>query len=796
MAINMDTFRATHFHSENSIVQFTENGQELKSDKTTSLLHFDAIGRSEADIAANNKMRSQFLRAIANSMGMGEGITEQDGLLHFPEDLLTKLSNILGKALKAGDFEIKDGMVTSGKPLTQRRIRAIADAVAKHLMATAKASIPDISDMQLKSIVSNIKAFGIQDDAEKVQTYLQFAKKGLDVNGKLTGVKGEKISQMLDVLKGKKLEDLPCRAFANHIAAGEEPTEELFTTLTNLLDQVFSELMANPLAEGANERFMFLQSAICSGANVDEIKQFMRGEIGVTDVHVSATALGAAPGVAKSLDDAVDLFAADIGRNCPTITIRDSEGNKVMDYDPNQDAKCGKGDTKHDKSTAMTIASHLGNVSELVKAKVIYSFTQNANELLGAYEKQFSGFEAQLPKRVHFDVQLEKNGGITVRSCDSEETTSMNFSYAITYRPDGQCVEEQPFMVRRHQTDEQLTAHMNETLNSLTSEGDLLRQVPPAQRKDAMQVLNTLNRIGVGHENTIFRPLRTMLTMNCAELRALAGDGPINEGTFEKYIDKAREDYLQALGGNKEYIPYMQPNMNTLRVRLSFALDLNNVRNAFNGGHTDLDSLPVPCDAAGKCSYSDGFDQVSSDVNLKVELGNCDFRAYCEGRMEMRPNAPAYPSTSVQNLTLHEAEKALEGDLPRIDSRFSFGGGAMEEMDANAVKTKVGELCNDKEFGGKQSQLTLLLLAQAGQAPLTTIFGVGSGVEHSDAVYSLKKEDNGDILIHVAMPKADDPARGGFKSERDEEVVRDFHYDIRITPNGTSAFENIVVEKA
>lgn len=43
----------------------------------------------------------------------------------FSDDFMRKLEEILGDEFRRSDFGIKNGEVASGKPLTQRRIKAI-----------------------------------------------------------------------------------------------------------------------------------------------------------------------------------------------------------------------------------------------------------------------------------------------------------------------------------------------------------------------------------------------------------------------------------------------------------------------------------------------------------------------------------------------------------------------------------------------------------------------------------------------------------------------------------------------
>ena len=78
--------------------------------------------------AANNAVRTELLRALGKAFdldGIGNNI---EGKTTFSQKFMDKLSELLGPAFKRDDFGVgADGTVRSGKPLTQRRIKAILD---------------------------------------------------------------------------------------------------------------------------------------------------------------------------------------------------------------------------------------------------------------------------------------------------------------------------------------------------------------------------------------------------------------------------------------------------------------------------------------------------------------------------------------------------------------------------------------------------------------------------------------------------------------------------------------------
>ena len=74
-------------------------------------------------------MRTELLKALANAFGIKDGIAVANGKTTFTDKFMSRLEEILGPEFKRGDFGIKDGVVDSGKPLTQRRILEVNNAI-------------------------------------------------------------------------------------------------------------------------------------------------------------------------------------------------------------------------------------------------------------------------------------------------------------------------------------------------------------------------------------------------------------------------------------------------------------------------------------------------------------------------------------------------------------------------------------------------------------------------------------------------------------------------------------------
>ena len=128
MAITFDsskiaTFSTAQFASANTIAKLGDDGLETGGTYHGAL---GALTRSKADMAENNKVRTELLRSLGQAFGLS-GMSEAGGKVSFSKDFMDQLESLLGKdVFKRGDFKIgADGTVTSGRPLTSRRISAI-----------------------------------------------------------------------------------------------------------------------------------------------------------------------------------------------------------------------------------------------------------------------------------------------------------------------------------------------------------------------------------------------------------------------------------------------------------------------------------------------------------------------------------------------------------------------------------------------------------------------------------------------------------------------------------------------
>lgn len=130
----LSMFSGVNFGNDNAIANLGGDDKLVQKDKLGLFLWKPF--RSDDTENRNNAVRTELLKALAQAFGL-EGVTEHDGKTMFSDEFMNRLSDLLGPAFKRGDFGIKDGIVASGKPLTQRRITAIFKAAA-----TVKAETP------------------------------------------------------------------------------------------------------------------------------------------------------------------------------------------------------------------------------------------------------------------------------------------------------------------------------------------------------------------------------------------------------------------------------------------------------------------------------------------------------------------------------------------------------------------------------------------------------------------------------------------------------------------------------
>ena len=118
-------FRDVKLGNENAIANVGTDGKSVVQNKELGS-PISRLFRSKTEKSLNNAARTALLKSLGQAFGLS-GMTESGGTTKFSADFMKKLEDILGRdVLKTGDFKISsDGTVSSGKPLTKRRIDAI-----------------------------------------------------------------------------------------------------------------------------------------------------------------------------------------------------------------------------------------------------------------------------------------------------------------------------------------------------------------------------------------------------------------------------------------------------------------------------------------------------------------------------------------------------------------------------------------------------------------------------------------------------------------------------------------------
>ncbi len=102
------------------------NGDRLVQSGTFSSKNIFRWMRLSSTRAANNQVRTAFLRSLGEAFGIEGATVGSDGRTRFSKEFMDRLEEIFGADFKRDDFGIdENGVVTSGKPLTERRISAI-----------------------------------------------------------------------------------------------------------------------------------------------------------------------------------------------------------------------------------------------------------------------------------------------------------------------------------------------------------------------------------------------------------------------------------------------------------------------------------------------------------------------------------------------------------------------------------------------------------------------------------------------------------------------------------------------
>ena len=178
----LNAFRHANLQGADAIANFGKDNTVTQKGSYHGAL--GAIFRVSSTKAANNAARTELLRSLGDAFGL-EGVGRNaKGVTTFSKDFMDKLTKLLGPEFKREDFGVDaDGTVSSGKPLTQRRISAIvkqATIVGKgqydyDTYKTKLAYVKDqISAIQVKPTEDHIKEAAVKH-FEKVAKLMEFA---------------------------------------------------------------------------------------------------------------------------------------------------------------------------------------------------------------------------------------------------------------------------------------------------------------------------------------------------------------------------------------------------------------------------------------------------------------------------------------------------------------------------------------------------------------------------------------------------------------------------------------------
>ncbi len=147
--------------SDDAILNESKTGKISQNGRYTGWM--SAFSRSDTEKAQNNQMRTRLLETLGLAFKL-EGVSHENGRTTFSKDFMDRLEQLLGKDFKRSDFGIsRDGEVTSGRPLTKRRISAIlnkADSLGVTIRSSFDDAQYDISEFQVKSLGTSYDTLG------------------------------------------------------------------------------------------------------------------------------------------------------------------------------------------------------------------------------------------------------------------------------------------------------------------------------------------------------------------------------------------------------------------------------------------------------------------------------------------------------------------------------------------------------------------------------------------------------------------------------------------------------------
>ena len=157
MAIQFNADALSRF----SNVNFGDNDAIANLDGGNGLVQNEKLGfiltrkfRSSTAERQNNAVRTELLKSLGRAFGL-TGFNEDNDT--FTDQFMNRLEEILGPAFKRGDYGITNGVVDSGKPLTQRRIQAVYNAATAY--ASENGAVNNVGAVANQANGANIRKF-------------------------------------------------------------------------------------------------------------------------------------------------------------------------------------------------------------------------------------------------------------------------------------------------------------------------------------------------------------------------------------------------------------------------------------------------------------------------------------------------------------------------------------------------------------------------------------------------------------------------------------------------------------
>lgn len=151
----MKAFKELSFENANATLQTKNKTCEVELAGTYNG-PLSALKRTNAEKNNNNAVREQLLKSLADTFDLNVAYDKNQKPI-FSEDLLHTLESRLGKEVfKRSDFGLKEGRVSSGKPLTARRVAAILDKIEQFSTNLKNLNYPIIAKCEQKCAEMNL----------------------------------------------------------------------------------------------------------------------------------------------------------------------------------------------------------------------------------------------------------------------------------------------------------------------------------------------------------------------------------------------------------------------------------------------------------------------------------------------------------------------------------------------------------------------------------------------------------------------------------------------------------------